>query len=270
MAEKKTKKKNRAIGVFLTLGIIVCVAVMGYCIFRLVSAAFEYKEGEKEYSSLKKYTTELSGAAEGSTDNQTALSAESVARPETVPLQVDFESLQEINPDIVGWIYIGALDISYPVVQGTDNSYYLSRTFEGKSNSAGSIFMEYRNAGDFSDCHTILYGHNMKNQTMFGTLRLLEEQNRYGDDPYFWILTPDHNYRYEMFSLQVTAADSEVYTLFTNPGQEYVNYLNARWNESEVATPYMDFTENSKIITLSTCTSNDSERFVVQGVQISG
>lgn len=270
--KKKKKKKGGALNVILTLGIIVCIGVMGYSVYRLVSAALEYKEGENEYDSLRKYTSEVKRELPGEEKESAAVSAEDVPQQETVapPIEVDFTSLKAINQDIVGWIYIEALDISYPVVRGEDNDYYLHRTFEGKDNFSGSIFMEYRNSGDFSDSNTIVYGHNMKNQSMFGKLKFLKEQNKYMESQYFWILTPEHNYRYEMFSMQVTEADSDVYTLYENPGQEYVDYLNKRHEESEVALPYADFTADSKIVTLSTCTSNDAERFVVQGVQISG
>lgn len=272
--DKDKKKKKGGVGnVLLTLGICVCVGVMGYSIYRLASAALEYKEGEDEYDDLKQYTTlvadtqETDGGTEGTVTDPSALTAETVTA--TPPLTVDFASLQAINPDIVGWLYVEALDISYPVVHGTDNDYYLHRTFEGKDNFAGTLFVEYRNGREFKDPNTIIYGHNMKNQSMFGKLKFLKEQNKYADSPYFWILTPDYNYRYEIFSMQVTEADGEVYTLFTNPGDEFVEYLTKRQKESEVQCADVSFNKDSRIVTLSTCTSDEIQRFVVQGLLIS-
>ena len=273
--KKKKKKKGGAVNALLTLGIIVCIAVMGYSVYQLVSTGLAYKEGENEYAGLRKYTMEVADteAPEGTDGGQEEPPADPAEPQKTAvpPLEVDFASLQAINPDIVGWIYIEALDISYPVVQGEDNDYYLHRTFEGKNNFSGSIFVEYRNSGDFTDSNTIVYGHNMKNQSMFGKLKLLQEQGLYQDSAEFWILTPEHDYRYQIFSMQVTAADSDVYTLFTNPGQEYVDYLNKMLGESETALPLeQDFTAESRIVTLSTCTSSETDRFVVQGLLVSG
>ena len=174
----------------LTLGIVVCVGVIGFSGYKLISTGLAYKEGEDEYSSLRKYTMEVAEAEVPQEDKSEAEDSSEQAQEDTrtpvegvkqeqeqepvvPPLQVDFASLEAINPDIVGWIYIEALDISYPVVHGEDNDFYLHRTFEKKDNFAGSIFVEYRNSGDFSDPNTIVYGHNMKNQSMFGKLKLL-------------------------------------------------------------------------------------------------
>src|SRR5699024_10695797 len=86
--------------------------------------------------------------------------------------------------------------------QGEDNDYYLHRTFRGQENFAGSIFVDASNAADFSDPNTIIYGHNMKNGSMFGTLRRLYDQEKYKDSKYLWICTPEGKFRYEIFSLQ--------------------------------------------------------------------
>ena len=205
MAKKTKKKKGGPLNVILTLGIVVCIGVIAYSGYKLISTGLAYKEGEDEYNSLRKYTMEVtepetvtdSGEEEDAQeDNRSPVDASAVPQePVTPPLQVDFAALQAINPDIVGWIYIEALDISYPVVQGEDNDFYLHRTFEKKDNFAGSIFVEYRNSGDFTDPNTIIYGHNMKNQSMFGKLKLLKEWEEYKDSMYFWVMTPDYSYR---------------------------------------------------------------------------
>ncbi|MFR3321064.1 MAG: sortase domain-bontaining protein [Lachnospiraceae bacterium] len=84
-----------------------------------------------------------------------------------------------MNSDIVGWLRIRALDISYPVVQGKDNDYYLHRTFEKTDNFAGCLFVNSYNMGDFTDQNTIIYGHNMKNGSMFGKLSRILTIRRY-------------------------------------------------------------------------------------------
>ena len=81
-----------------------------------------------------------------------------------------------MNPNVIGWIEIPGLSISYPVVQGTDNAYYLHHLFTGEYNSSGSIFADWHNQPDFADPNTIVYGHNMKNGSMFGTLSHYQDQ----------------------------------------------------------------------------------------------
>ena len=193
---------------------------------------------------------------------------EPLSYPTEPPLAVDFESLKAINPDVKGWLYIEALDISYPVVQGPDNDAYLHTTYEGTSNFAGSIFLDYQNQGDFSDGNTIVYGHNMKNLSMFGKLKQMKEQEKYRDSVYFWMLTPESNDVYQIFSAFYTEADSDVYTLYSGGGEAFVQYLNTMAARSEIPVEQPEMDENSHIIVLSTCAASDTTgRFVVLGVR---
>jgi sortase B len=261
------REKNKSKSPILTLLILVCLGVFLFSGYKLVSIYLEYKAGTDEYEELREFTSEEADekkSPDSAKVKQPGIQAEKAG----VPLQVDFTKLKKINPDIVGWIYVGALDISYPIVQGRDNDYYLHRTFRQKDNFSGSIFMEARNKKDFSDPHTIIYGHNMKNGSMFGMLKHLTTENRYQEDPYFWILTPEGNYCYQMFSIKSTKVSSEVYTLFTGTDQRFVDFANRMKSESSVDLGSPSFTTGSKIVTLSTCTIDDTQRFVVQGVRI--
>ena len=83
---------------------------------------------------------------------------------------INLEALRQVNPDVIGWVMIPDTKINYPILQGTDNDYYLGHTWQGVKNSVGSIFMEYRNTPDFTDYNTILYGHNMNDGSMFANL----------------------------------------------------------------------------------------------------
>ena len=88
-------------------------------------------------------------------------------------LQIDFANLKKTNPDFRGWLYFPALDISYPVVQGEDNNYYLKHSFEGESVNAGCIFMDCEASADWSDRNTFVFGHNMRDESMFGSFKNL-------------------------------------------------------------------------------------------------
>ena len=122
-------------------------------------------------------------------------------------------------------IYVDALpDISYPIVKGKDNQTYLHQTYEKNYNFAGTIFVDYENSGDFSDCNTLVYGHNMKNGSMFGHLKKFREDDKlYKQDKYFWILTPERNYRYEIITAYTTGVNSDTYTLFKGPAKSSRN-----------------------------------------------
>ena len=274
--KKKHKKKNRFASGFFTLAIVVCLGVMGFSGYKLISTWLEYREGDQEYESLRQYTAVVEPEEEQ--EEVEELPEEEVI-PEEIdesdlrtrrrpPIDVDWKSLREINDEIVGWIYIGAIDVSYPVVHGADDDYYLHRTFERADNFAGSIFVEAENKGDFSDPNTIIYGHNMNNGSMFGSLKVLINQEKYKEDPYFWILTPRGNFRYKMFSMHVTATSSDVYTLFNGVDKKFIEWCESMKKASTVDLGEQEFTLHSKIATLSTCTGDSSTRFVVQGVAV--
>lgn len=178
---------------------------------------------------------------------------------------VDFTALQGINDDIVGWLKVGALDISYPVTQASDNDYYLHLTFELVQNAAGCIFVDYQNRPDFQDDNTIIYGHNMKDGSMFGTLKNFAQDGVYESDPYFWIYTPERIYKYEIFNCSTVGAVSNTYTLEFGSRKEFQNYLDKALMQSQVDSSKVKVKSSDKIVTLSTCTGDEETRFVVQG-----
>ena len=142
-------------------------------------------------------------------------------------------------------------------------------TYEKNYNFAGTIFIDYENSGDFNDCNTLVYGHNMKNGSMFGQLKKFsKDPETYKKSKYFWIFTPEKDYRYEIISAYVTAVNSDTYTLFKGPGKEFQDYLDKMPTLSEIQTTPGTLTIQDKIVTLSTCTGNESTRYVVQGKRV--
>ena len=251
--------------------ILVCVALLVF----LVSGGLTLrsyladKRAQEEYERL---------AREAAQTTQETITIEETEKqeletePEKEEYQspYDFDTLKKENPDTIGWIHIPDTKISYPIVQGKDNETYLHQTYEGNYNFAGTLFIDYENSSDFNDCNTLVYGHNMKNGSMFGHLKkFAEDQNVYNKSKYFWILTPDKNYRYEIISAYTTGVDSDTYTLFKGPGEEFQRYLETIKGYSEISTDPGELTIKDKIVTLSTCTGNESTRFVVQGRRIS-
>ena len=257
--EQKKKKKS---DVLLTIALIVAIAVFCYAAFNLYHIYTEYKKGTDEYNQFEEMAV-----TERDADSAEVAGPSAQIKP---PIEVDFDKLKSVNEDVVGWIYVDALpDISYPIVKGKDNQTYLHQTYEKNYNFAGTIFVDYENSGDFSDCNTLVYGHNMKNGSMFGHLKKFREDDKlYKQDKYFWILTPERNYRYEIITAYTTGVNSDTYTLFKGPGEEFEKYLETIKGYSEIQTDDTDLTIKDRIVTLSTCTGNESTRFVVQGKRV--
>jgi sortase B len=266
--KKRKKKKKSGSGFFWKLLFILAFGVFCFSAYQLFTIYQGYKEGVDEYSAIEKDVVQQSTDEElvvrdikKTQEGAPLLEAEL----DFDPPQIDFAELQNMNPDVIGWLQIeGIDDINYPVVQGEDNSYYLHRTFKKASNFAGSIFIDYTNSPDFSDCNTIIYGHNMKNGSMFGKLKQLYESEKYKDSKYLWICTPNGKYRYEIFSMQYAAVNSDTYTLFSDHDEAFGEYLEKMAKRSKVDMGTENLTKDDYVVTLSTCTSNETVRFVVQ------
>ena len=185
------------------------------------------------------------------------------------PFEVDFEAMYRINPDIIGWLYVDAMpSIDYPILQSSDNDYYLHHSPEKETTIDGSIFADYLNYPDFADPNTLLYGHNMRSGAMFGSLKFLNNQEKYDADPYFWIITPQGSYRYKIFSMFYTQVNSDVYLLYSYNDDAFYEWLLLMQAQSEVEND-VPLTPYDKVVFMSTCTSDSTKRFVVFGKCVS-
>lgn len=236
--------------IMMKIGVILCILIILVSAYLAISKILTDRQSNKEYADL---VTEVV-----TTD---------VYNPE-IPIMVDFEKLKEINSDVVGWIYIPCLKLSYPVMQARDNDYYLHRTIRRTELFAGSIFMDAFNKPDFSDPNTLVYGHNMLNGSMFGKLWHITYKDAAKEDPYFWILTPEKAYRYKIFSSYATKSDSKTYRAFVLRNTEFKNWCYEMRSWSLVDFGEYPFTQESRVVTLSTCSgTSKTERTIVQGVQ---
>lgn len=182
----------------------------------------------------------------------------------TYPLiNVDFESLLKTNNETVGWINVNNTNINYPFVQGINNTYYLNHSFDKSYNSAGWVFMDYRNNKEMNNKNTILYAHGRIDKTMFGSLYKTQYpawyQNR--SNHIIRISTPSVNMSYQIFSVYKIEEESYyIQTDFTSD-DVYLEFLNTIKKRSKYDFNVV-LNESDKIITLSTC-ANDKERYVV-------
>ncbi len=180
--------------------------------------------------------------------------------------ELDLDELRKINPDVRGWISIPGTQLDYPLLQSEDNQYYLKRTWQGQRNNAGSIFLECQVSGDFSDFNTIIYGHNMKNGSMFGSLKQYRTQSHYETNPYIYIADDKGVCRYEIFSAYEAEVTGYTYRLDINTPEKKQALLDYSLERSVIDADVVP-TPEAAIITLSTCTGNGYDtRWVVQAV----
>lgn len=233
------RKKTYIWNIFLIVGIII-VIIAGIALYGIQK---DYEAGQEDYHKLAQKAYQSS-----ETGNE---------------IPIDFESLQAINPDIIGWIWFENAGINYPIVQGKDNEIYLEMTADKQENKCGSIFMDYRCSSDFSDDHTIIYGHNMKDMSMFGSLKRYKTDDAfYEQNQSFVIYVPGKAYEYEIFSFYDVNSTDSVYHL--NPSELlYKDMSRASYRDIKLIKER----NNGKILTLSTC-SEKGKRFIVNAVQI--
>lgn len=237
--------KNKFLRYFFT---VLFAAIFLYGAANLFAIWYEYHEASKLYNQAQE---EFLGEVE--------------LPQEEMPLngpqfQVDFDSLHGINTDIVGWIWQKDTVINYPVLQSKkNNDEYIYTTYDRKHNNAGSIFMDYRNYGDYTDDNTILYGHNMKNGKMFAGLKKLQNQEYYDSHSEFYILTPEGNRRYEIISVFQVDALSSIYDRQFASVEDKQKWLNRVLKSSAILSPFTVSVDDT-FVTLSTCVSGDDYR----------
>ncbi len=181
-------------------------------------------------------------------------------------LSINFDRLTGINPDAVGWILSENTRINYPLVQGRDNYYYLNRLVNNEVNKLGSIFMDYHNKRDFSDAHTLIYGHNMKDGSMFNDLELYKDPSYYDDHRSIYILTKDQVFRVEVIAGYLTTPQKigQIYFNFDTP-EIRDNYISEARRLSNFKSEVVISGED-RIVSFFTCDyATEDSRYVVIG-----
>ena len=259
----------KVIVVTLTL---LCAVVFVFSLFKIATALNGYAVGEKTYDSI---------AADVLIFNESAKSSEAVrstevdesetsappkeTEKEKPPVSVDFDTLLSQNRDVVGWLYCEDTPLSYPVAQSYDNDYYLRRMLNGKYNISGTVFMDYRCSADCSDLNTIIYGHNMDDDSMFGTFMNYKEQGYYDKHPVIWFLTPERDYKIELLAGYVTPSTSDAYDeIFSH--EELDAHVRSAMEKSTFKS-VAAYSSGDRIITLSTCSGEyETARYVLVGL----
>lgn len=237
------KEKLRIILILIFLGIFI------FSTYQVINYVIEANKNKSENNKLVEKAITIVEEGEQIDDERVA------------PFSVDFNALQEENKDIVGWIYSKDTPINYPVLQSDNNDYYLRRLITGEYNTAGSLFMDYKNKSNLEDNKTIIYGHNMKNATMFGTLPKYRNQEYFDQHKNMYYFTAEATYLVKIFSAFTVSTESNIYTdaKFTQ------NSINEIIKISNI-TSNVEVSESDKIMILSTCAYDyEDARYVVFG-----
>jgi sortase B len=246
---------------FFYPAMVILLAVFVTCGYLLVRYYADGRRNERVTEELRALAEEaipaLNGAADAAPEaaaTQPEPAANGAAQEPTWQERLIAE-LQQRNPDAVAWLVVEGTEINYPIVQGDDNEFYLKSDFEKKQNNHGAIFMDYRNNA-FADYNTILYGHNMRDKTMFGALgtigsKLAEDKGR--------ILTvnAEEVLTWEIFSARTIAIPRDIGVFSPVYGEDQL----ARVNGLNEETGAPELTDADQILTLSTCKSGGGERY---------
>lgn len=262
-------KKNGLKKLQYVAGILVLLGVVVFSGYKLIMSVISDHRAEEEHQRLleavvSEETYQIASAVIEINENGEAVE---IPPPQYPLLSIDMDMLKEINGNFIGWLYFPAVELSYPVVQGEDNDYYLKHSFEDEKRNSGSIFMDCGAAPDWSDRNTFVFAHNMRDGSMFGAF------NKIVDDPTvldassrFYIYTEDVVYTYDIFSYYMTRSDSNRYMVFTSD-ENYDLYTQWAVENSNYAFD-VDLSERGNIVSLSTCygSAGTSRRILIHGV----
>ena len=271
--KSKKKKKQSFIHYLIPTVLFISMIVFGGLFLR---DFLEYRAAEDEYASLqdhiviseepKKEAPKKEKVSEDKFDDEAEEEPVDLLHPH---FQIDYGALSGVNADFTAVLHVPALSITYPVVKSKDNEEYLHRTFEGKANFAGSIFLDANAKGSYDHKNTFIFGHNMKNGTMFGKLKyFLRDDQLANSNPYVFLCRPEGITRYRIFSYYLTTVESPIYNDFEGDKgyDQYLSLIQRLSSYRNYPKDSIDFSQRPDIITLSTCSgpSGGNQRFIVQ------
>ena len=262
MKKKKYKLRLKNIGHILLFMVLLIIFV--FCFIRLIC----WTKDNKASNEILKDVNELVEVKEETTDeakkeeDETKIDASDPYWDfiNTSFLSIDYSKLREKNKDIIGWIKVNSTNINYPVVQYSDNEYYLTHDLYRNYNGGGWVFLDYRNKNDFNNKNSIIYAHGRENKTMFGTLKNILNKEWYQNKDNYVIKTSSlsGSYVWQVFSVYKTPNTNDYIKTNFSTDNEYQTFLNLITKRS-IYDFKTNVTINNKILTLSTCFDDNSK-----------
>lgn len=235
--------RNGALNV-ITVCLVGIILVSGY---KIGKTMWDYQVAKSAYTNISEKTAKVD--------------------PKQFTGVVDWKALKKVNPDVQGWLYQKGTVINYPVVQGTDNDTYLHTRFDKQWSGGGTLFVDYRMEKNFKGFNSIIYGHHMKDGSMFRSIRgYTKEEGYYEKHKTLELATPHGNYHLVVFSAFITKATDEDTYKMTYDEAEKQAYIDRAWEQSElpITRDSVDVTKDDRLVTLSTCAYDYEEaRYIV-------
>ena len=276
VVRKEGKRLNRNIRVVLIVLLSLVFVGSGAMILRQLTA---YQEGEELYNEAAEIVelpdfslleqeevlpAQPSGPEGPASEKPQAVYVDPYA---DLLKNMDFSALQEINSDVRGWIVIPGTVISYPLLQGSDNDYYLNHTYKKTLSVVGAIFLDSRCSAELTDFNTIIYGHRMNNGSMFAGLKHYKKQNYWQNHSKVYVTTDEGTFTYRIFSAYEGSASGESYRLSFSSDEKKQEFLDTVCASSVIETGITP-TVNDYVLTLSTCTGNGhANRWIVHAMR---
>ena len=192
-----------------------------------------------------------------------------------LPLYESYEQAKSVNDEVIGWVSVAGTNVSYPVARTDNNKYYLGRNVEKEKSRYGCIFMDFRNADALQQKHIILYGHNMKNGTMFHELANFKQRDFFDENRYIYFLWDGTDTVWEIFCAYTIVSES-IYPIHTrfNTAQNFADVMNSTIEYAKTVNPSnldssVVIKSTDQVITLLTCTYEyDNSRFAVMARRV--
>jgi len=260
---------------------LVCVVFVIVAVFSIVRIVQLYSDEIKQEQEIQALQEEyISGTGDSSSmsneSDMVAKTGDLETEPEDDPnawyhdIDVDFAGLRNQNEDIVGWIYFEDEEsISYPLLYSGDD-YYLRRNYLKEEETAGSIYIDGNNSPDLDDAHTLIYGHNMRNLSMFGKLKFYKtEEDYFENHRHFQLITETGAYRYEIFAYKdVSTLTGGIYTIWKYVDDDFRDFVENTICQGSYVDADIDVDDETHIVTLSTCLYDSDVRFTVSAVRV--
>ncbi len=264
----KRKKDLRFLLLYVIFALLIMIGLYQIATYGWQSAHTK-KQAEELAEQVVKWQTEddaenITSDSDRQTKGTTSKNNDSDKKKTIIPNAIDFAALQEQNPDVVAWLYCPDTVINYPVVYAHDNDKYLHHDLNLEYSREGTLFVEAENKGDFSDVNTIIYGHNMKNGSMFKTITEYVSEGFYEEHPVMYLYTPDKRYEVRLLAGCLTDTDADIYTALND--REKVKEALEQFYKKSTFLSEETWEKTEQIVTLSTCSYEyDNARYVLIG-----
>ena len=258
--DRNEKAKKRS-DIIRRIILVISVGVFIFAAYNLINIFLAYHKADVIYDNIQQDVLDE--------DSHTKVVIGEDEQEVEIPFTYNHQALLNINSQGIGYIYIPSIDCRLPMVQGDDNDYYLTHTFNKEYSANGCLFEDYRINGGLSASQIIIYGRNMRNGAMFGKLKNYQDYsfwNNSGNDV-FYIYTGNVIKEYKIFSCYISEAISDTYT-FNFPTLESMRDYAVNMKAKSMYDTGVDVSTATQVITLSTCTNDGEQRFIVHGMYV--